>query len=244
MEQNIEILKELNDISKVVANLPRKNTFSVPPTYFEHLPDIFLALIKESTISVNTSSLFAIPQNYFNSLSENILQKIKQQENSVYNELEEIAPSLNTLSKDNLYSVPPGYFNAFIIQPVNLQAKIVPFKIKRNNNWVRYAVAASITAIIATVAYFGLNNDKSPQIANTDNILTINNELQQNFSNISDAEIDSYFNGEEINTLEAAVSLVEDDTNVEAVLKTMSKEEIEVYLKETQELSEKALQGI
>ena len=47
MPSNPHIVKELNEISQTVANLPDLPVFAVPENYFEQFPEKLMSLIRE-----------------------------------------------------------------------------------------------------------------------------------------------------------------------------------------------------
>ena len=116
MENRIDILNELKDLSPVIAGLEKVNVFSVPQGYFEYLPaDIMAGIESEQGLKNGPSSISSsheIPQGYFDTLTENILNKIKLQEDeNAPVELKTLSALLYSIQNENVFKVPQGYFN-------------------------------------------------------------------------------------------------------------------------------------
>lgn len=117
MDKKNTIVEELKDICPAVANISRKNVYTVPLGYFEKFAEKLLSLIeqKEQVVLPKSSLPFSIPQDYFQSLAGLVLQKLKQEnfKSEIEEELDAISPLLNTISKTPVYSIPAGYFEGF-----------------------------------------------------------------------------------------------------------------------------------
>ncbi len=156
MENKNTILFELQEISPAVANLNRDNVYSIPTGYFDGLPTAILAKMKSQTMFDGVKAiLYTTPNGYFTDLAENIMAKIKienSSSNESFNELESIAPTLNSISKENVYHLPIGYFEGLKTGiPNNQKVKIVSFSKWRKV--VSYAAAAVLSGILVTGAF-------------------------------------------------------------------------------------------
>ena len=113
MESRIDILKELKELSPVIAGMEKVNVFTVPSGYFERLGDDILVTINEGRSNllsnITTPSSIQVPKGYFESLADNILNKIKEQE-SALEELGSLSPMLHSIQNENVFTVPQGYF--------------------------------------------------------------------------------------------------------------------------------------
>ena len=113
MESRIDILKELKELSPVIAGMEKVNVFTVPSGYFERLGDDILVTINEGRSNllsnITTPSSIQVPKGYFESLADNILNKIKEQE-SALEELCSLSPMLHSIQNENVFTVPQGYF--------------------------------------------------------------------------------------------------------------------------------------
>lgn len=154
MENRIDILNELKELSPVIAGLEKVNVFSVPQGYFEYLStDVMTGIEIEMGLQNNTSSAENIPLGYFDSLAETVLQKIKAQySEDALAELRALSPMLYSIQNENIYTVPGGYFENLVADVLDkvlpTQTKVVVMK-KRSSVFLKYAVAAVFTGIMA-----------------------------------------------------------------------------------------------
>jgi hypothetical protein len=108
MENRIDILNELKELSPTIAAMEKVNVFTVPLGYFEHLgADILMGIETENESANIASSTGDVPAGYFDSLSDSILNKIKAQET----ENNILSAELISLTGKNVYEVPQGYFD-------------------------------------------------------------------------------------------------------------------------------------
>jgi hypothetical protein len=113
MENRIDILNELKELSPLVAGVEKVNVFTVPTGYFERLEaDILMGVKVETGVlfnSITNQPSMQVPQGYFESLSDNILNKIKAEETA---EVKELSPMLYSIKNENTFTVPQGYFES------------------------------------------------------------------------------------------------------------------------------------
>jgi len=110
MENRIDILNELKELSPTIAAIEKVNVFTVPEGYFEYLgADILFGIEAENGVTHLASPVADVPAGYFDSLADSILNKIKTQD------IEEINTTLSadliSLTGKNVYEVPQGYFD-------------------------------------------------------------------------------------------------------------------------------------
>lgn len=211
MEHKNNILNELQLLSPLLAGIEKTNIFSVPEGYFEKLSDelVMLANAGNGSVlqSINKLSVNNVPAGYFDTLSDNILNKIKLQPENATEEIKNISPVLYALQSIHTFETPSGYFdtlsndilNKLPSQPVT---KVIP--IRKYNSWLKYAVAAVVTGIMALGIFkFTQNNnnisDKTPlpqYVLDGKKIQNIDEELAK----IDEADIVKYLqaNGEGI----------------------------------------------
>lgn len=243
MENRQIILQELKELSPVVANLRRDNIFSLPVNYFENFAASVLARIHTETdgIGVKTTP-FGVPKGYFDGLAGNILARINQQELGVEEELNSIAPLLNTISRQPVYTIPEGYFESLEVTiPLKVTkpaARVIGFN--RPKRLMQYAVAACTAAVLMIGAYLYINKGSNDVTAGMpvsyDSALKIN--VPQEIAKVDEQEIDQYLNespgvGYVINTSAS------DEIDVQQYIQSASDEEIDQYLKESAEPGEK-----
>jgi hypothetical protein len=205
------------------------NPYSIPVGYFDGLANVLLARLKSKEVT------YAVPQNYFESLSFQVLQKIQQQKNNteIVEELEIVAPLLNTIHKANIYKIPTNYFENITTEGAIKSTKVVA--IYSPLNWLKYAVAAVIIGIVS-IGFFLINTkkDNNKILASYHQALKIN--IEKSVSSISDTDLN---NAVEANKLNFYVA---DDINVvlpwnnldnlKDEIKFISDEEIQFYIEE------------
>ncbi len=156
---------ELSKIAPLLAEVPKKNVYSVPDGYFGDLQTNLLQKLKGPTTAIRTKSPFSAPTGYFDNLSADILSKIKAQDLFSSGETNELAetPILRSIPRRQVYSVPGGYFEGLRpMEAVNAPAKIqaVIYSIRK---FTRYVAAAVITGLLAVAGGSLINQDQQPE---------------------------------------------------------------------------------
>lgn len=141
MKNNENILQELREIAPYLANVEKKNLYTVPDNYFANFSSVVLAQVQLSgagkELSEVAPALAALsglnkteaPAGYFHSFSSGLLGKIRA--NEVADELQALAPALSSIEKVNAYQAPAGYFSTFA-QQVLQQATAAPHQQRQN----------------------------------------------------------------------------------------------------------------
>ncbi len=201
-----------------LVNISNKNLYTTPNGYFEGLADVMMDKIYKA------ESKTAVPQGYFESLPDILLSKIHGME--VQQELEELAPILNTIDKQPVHFVPQGYFEN--LQPATEETATAETKvisIKRKTNWLKYAVAACFTGALAFTT-FSIINKKTV----IEPVVAIN--INEAFSKLSDTTLENYFNKEATNIEPNTIAYQEvEDDDIKDFLKEFSDEDLQQYLK-------------
>jgi len=171
MTQKDNILQELKELESTLANHPAQNTYTVPGGYFEGLVAQTLNRIKalEATTAseelsflsatlnnISKETVYTVPAGYFEGLEEKILQSVSRDNNqTAKEELETLSPLLSGLKKEIPYAVPAGYFDSL---QTKQETKVVSIT---SHKWFRYAVAAVMVGVVATVALLINNSQRS-----------------------------------------------------------------------------------
>lgn len=175
MNERNTIQNELNELNSGLNPNSNNTPYSVPEGYFEGLAASVLAKIKgEAAISasdeiaqlspllagISKKLPYSVPDNYFQSNIENLEAFTSENEESLV---------LSFIDKEMPYQVPTGYFanvpEQVLEKVATHSARVVPM-MKRK--WVRLAVAAMVTGIIAISGITYFNNRGSHSIASTD----------------------------------------------------------------------------
>jgi hypothetical protein len=217
MENSVDILNELKEISPVIAGIGKRNVFTVPAGYFENLGKAVLINVQESTGSVlgsigNPSSVQEVPQGYFESLAGNILNKIKAADSAAV-ELNTLSPMLHSIQNKNVFTVPEGYFQSLSQQILNTvqpqQATVVTMR-RRSTTILKYALAAVFTGAMALGVYkfTGIGVQKVALPAYVTAGQKINN-VDEELAKINDEDIIKYLqiNGNDVDAALVAGSI-------------------------------------
>lgn len=165
---NQDIIQELSDLGSNLGNIS-ENIYSVPPGYFEALPDQMLGLVRasESLAHLPKEMPFSVPTGYFDKLDEKIMEIIRGHPDyqTSGDELESISPLLSSISKRPVYSVPEGYFENF--KPGVEGKKETRVVSITNRKWFRYAAAAVIAGVILMAGFIVFKNDHKDSATTT-----------------------------------------------------------------------------
>lgn len=241
MKNGENIFKETYSISNAVGNLPKHTPFSIPETYFEKFPTEILDLIAVTStlgndleISAladvrNADQPFSLPENYFESFTQQLIKNITAA-SEIDLELQEHAPALVSLRKQNPYSVPLDYFEQLEIKTKSTETKVV--RMFNKTVFMRFAAAACILGIIF-VSYFSTNNVQREvaSVTRTETDTTNNLTLEGMFSYLN--EVDEIPNSTENElTISESNNLLVDlnQETIQQVLSEIHEEEIQEFI--------------
>jgi hypothetical protein len=203
---------------------------NVPDGYFESLADSIIGKIKmldsaEEELenlspvlhNLPQQNIFTVPDGYFNSLPAAVLGAISTMDD-VNAELNELLPMLAAVQNINVFTVPEGYFESLSGKIINelppVQAKLVSMR-SRSTVFLRYAVAAVFTGVIALGVYqFAVNGNPPTTVLpgfypDAKQIKDVDAELAK----VSDDDIIKYLqaNGENIDAQTLASNITNDN---------------------------------
>ena len=242
MDNRQHILTELEAISPFMADLAPVNPYTVPAGYFTALPAAVMEKIGlELALEGGSVNSYQVPEGYFEGLAGDILSKIQISQvpvNEVSAELAEIAPFLNTIPKQQVYTVPAGYFSKadFVTAASNnkKEAKIITLKFARK--WMQYAAAAVMAGILVTGAFLFTDTNK-PAHEKYDQV-----DVPAELNKVSEAELVTYLDNPEhsvaINAGPAIPYGSQALTEVKNTIQLVSDEELDQYLKENSDPAE------
>jgi hypothetical protein len=154
-----DILKELKELSPLLAGLEKVSVFTIPEGYFDSISTTVLVAAKEEEKNnlplFSGQSIFDVPLGYFESLAENVLAKINKDKHTHADELRELSAMLYSIQNENVYKVPNGYFEGLavsILQKVQPQLPKV-FLMRKRTGFFKFAIAASVIWILAFGIY-------------------------------------------------------------------------------------------
>ncbi len=261
----LQVHEELEQIAPLLNSISKTAPFNVPAGYFDGVaastlnklyneatvsrqPEIFAELEQTAPLlnKINTALPYSVPSTYFEGITANVLDSIKAaeenigaQQSEVFEELEQLAPVLNTIAKTGPYKVPGGYFDQFNIPAHTLEnlpeAKLVHIH-HRKTRWVTWLAAASIISILATGGFLFWSNKYNQNKPS----------IESNLANVSDDDISNYLNTLPVPGIEAVSTSVMDQEipDVKPVIKNMSTEDIKEYLNKNSDPGEKGIKDI
>ncbi|HSK11942.1 MAG TPA: hypothetical protein VK907_01950 [Phnomibacter sp.] len=214
MTSNETILKELESIAPTLAGDIRQMPYAVPVDHFETFPlrmlDRVFALSQEKSV----------PAGYFDSFAESMLARVRNRE--VTDELEQIAPLLNSIPKQMPYDVPDGYFETLNPAIPARSAKVVAFG---GGKWKQWAAAAAIifTLGITWLMLDSRTDDKGGHIASEQQVDSL-------LLNIDGASMATYIHMDGSDDYEFLRTLFLANEDIESGLKSFSTEELKTYI--------------
>ena len=115
MENRVNILNELREISPVLAQMEAGLPYEVPQGYFEGLAEQILARVKAEAIppvlEAARNNPYSVPDGYFDELPGIIMNRVRAERAlNPIEEIEAISPLLSQLKNKIPFSVPDGYF--------------------------------------------------------------------------------------------------------------------------------------
>ena len=222
METTGFIQEELKANTPILASLWQLDVYTVPHGYFEHLATGIRARIKEEILfAAPNSNIFHAPLGYFETLADTVISRIEIKENEVFAELENIAPSLNSINKKDVYSIPPNYFESFTVTENRKRtAKLILFSNPRK--WVSYAAAVIIAGVLVSGGFL-YNYHNSPSY------------IIKEIKKVSDEELNTYVKDHVVTLSDEAVEMRGDAKHIQESLKLSSDDELQQYLNENTE---------
>lgn len=214
--------------------------YAIPQGYFDTFAGDMLSLVHMEAYP--KQSVFSVPEGYFDSFADTVLQRVKNEshkQSEVLEELKDIAPLLTTISRENVYTLPAGYFEQFSVNTNG--AKLVSInKNNKKNTWKGLAVAASLLLAVLTLGLVVNNNDN-------DNVATTQTSQIQNYASAGTVEIDSakpnaqstkgYLNNPAIQNEVSGPKVIEPQKmnviNVSQEINAISSKDLEEYLNST-----------
>jgi hypothetical protein len=222
--ENETAAEELRTLSPALYSIQNENVFEVPAGYFDGLPDMIMAKINNGVnetaaeelktlspmlFSIQGVNVFEVPVGYFDSFSDSILVKTNETNETAAEELRTLSPMLYSIQNENVFEVPKGYFAELaddILSKVR-PAKVVTMR-KRSNSFMKYAVAAVFTGMMALGVFKFTGNQGST--GNRPETVDVDKEL----ANVSDADIVKYLESTGADVKSAVVANSVDDNTL------------------------------
>lgn len=239
MQNREEIAIELTGIVSAATAWPVVVPYKVPVGYFDAFSEMILERI--SIGLPNKVHVFKVPENYFEQLPDAILRAVRHTE--VSDELQEIAPFLQSIPKTNPYqtnTVPVIDIQAMIAEKKVLTdtGKVIAMPAFRKSTWTRFAAAAVMIGVLVTAAFI-YNGNRTNESVNTDQYaqMDVSNEI----SKLSEDELTNYLSSAEklvIASADRESLQIDELPDVNDHLNDMSDDELKQYLQESTESTE------
>lgn len=232
MNSRTHIQSELTDLNSSLPFNVKMPVFNVPEGYFESFADGVLAKVKGkqavspsdelATLSpllagISRKMPFEVPENYFEKATSNLPGLIQE---------EYLPEVLSGVNKAMPYEVPAGYFEGLpqlVLDKVSRpKGRVVSF----NRNWMRYAVAAVVTGIIAlsSIFYFSSGSKTDPE-------QQPEAWIAKKLKNVSTQELEEFIKTAAVfNGTETAKNEKQKGQEVEKMLKDVSDTELDAFL--------------
>ena len=217
MENSIDILNELKELSPTIAAIEKVNVFRVPQGYFEYLgADILMGIEAENRSPNIISPVNEVPAGYFDNLARSILTKIKTAGvEDAATEIRALSPMLYSIQNEHVFEVPQGYFESLsdtVLNTINPPAKVVTMK-RRSVTFFKYAVAAAFTGAMALGIFKFSGTDKKADLPGYVTAGLKVQDVDQELAKISDDDIVKYLeaNGTDVKTAMVANSVDENE---------------------------------
>lgn len=235
MENRKNIIAELQAVAPLVAEISQAQLYTVPEGYFASFPAVMMEKIRlEEMLAQATAPVYEVPDDYFASLPGEILSRI-QTNHTIREELDEVAPLLNTIDKETPYQVPATYFAqadfARLARYQQPQARVVSLRLARK--WMQYAAAALVTGVLVTGAFLYTDNP-----ANIEESAYKAVDLSSELNKLSETELANYLDNPEHAAVANTVTVLTSDeilTDVKKNLQQVSDEELKQYLTDNAE---------
>ena len=222
MENSKDILNELKGLGSLLATIEKVNPFAAPVGYFNNLADTIITGIKienKLPLAAHSNENTDVPTDYFNSLPDIILQKIKLTGDEIaVAEIRGLSPILYGMQKENVFAIPHGYFNNLgegVLAKLKPGAKVVSLN-RRRSTFIKYAVAAAFTGVMALGVFKFTGNKKSKALPEYVTAGMQINDVDGELSKISDDDIVKYLEAGGTNVKDAIVANSVDDNELPA----------------------------
>ncbi len=236
MKGTTDIWEELRELNSSLAGAERRNAFTVPAGYFDHLADDVLAALGLKCEEELPGQ--QVPEGYFDGLADSILSKIRTAEaaETAGGETKRLSPLLHGLQQKRVYTVPEGYFEGLATAILQKRgggpAKLVGMKWR--SRILKYAAAAVITGVMALGAVRFMVPRTAHQLVAMNTHFS-NDDFEKGLEGIGDEDIIKYLenSGDGFNTvaisdavnekeLPSEVDLLLDDNAVDKFLNNIN----------------------
>jgi len=201
--------KEGMEEAPLLSAMDKKNPFSVPDEYFSNLKDHITSRCLIEDARFNNEEEFSVPAGYFESLIDQTESRISEQ-------------AIRDLAPTSGFIIPEGYFNTLpqrILASAAGASKPAEAIVKPiRSNWLKYAAAACLTAILGSVLIFSNREDS----------------FESGLSRIPDQEIINYLQiHSDVGDTPMILESLGQNVNLTDISSDISDDELEEYISTT-----------
>lgn len=233
-------MAELKQIDPSMVQWPFHMPYRVPAGYFDAVTEKLLEQ-SSSELVVEKSQAYKIPAGYFDQLPGHILAAIYRLD--VEQELEELAPVLNHVSKQMPYTrttVPEFNMGAIMERAAVSKIPVIQMPVHKTRKWVQYAAAAVVTGVILVTAFLfnGSNSNTADELLAHAEYVQM--DVPHEMARVSEEELNTYLATTEklvVTTGERDQYGEDELPDVNEHIQLMSDDELKQYLDESAESS-------
>jgi hypothetical protein len=211
--------------NSLAAGLPLP--YKAPAGYFSELPETMITILSGDQPALLSAPLlktmpYKVPDQYFQGLADHITEKTLA------------VPSLQQYPQQ----VPAGYFDTLadqVLTRVKNETPVVTL-LPRKRNWVKYAVAATLTGLVALagITYFNNSPAKDHETG-----LAIDTQVSRSLQSVSESDLERMVNtlanetvGEKTAAVVNTVTTAKTETLVAGLLNEVPTSELANFLNE------------
>ena len=189
-----------------------------------------LASLSEHVAQLPKNTPYAVPNDYFEHFPSLLMQHIVNEASDP--EWIELSPLLKSLKNENPYTIPESYFNNLKVDMPKNQAPVIGMN--RFGSWAKYAAAACLLGIMATVFFVSKTENEKPLAGLSKEAETIQHKVSPDAIAMYLEEMDNLFAMETIENEEVDTSsnlLVDLSTEtIKEILQEIPDKDISLYM--------------
>lgn len=189
-----------------------------------------LTSLSQHVAQLPKNTPYAVPRDYFESFETRLMNAIQNE--APEQESIELSPLLKSLKHENPYAIPEGYFNNLKVEMPGEQAPVVGMH--RLGSWIKYAAAACLVGIIATVFFVSQHDIETEPPSLTKETETLQNKVSPDAIAIYLEEMDNLSLAEttENEQVDTASNLLVDMSRetIKEILQEIPDKDISLYM--------------
>ena len=189
-----------------------------------------LTSISQHVAQLPKNTPFSVPKDYFDNFPVRLMDAIQHE--ATAQELIELSPMLQSLKHENPYTIPEGYFKMLKVEMPRNEAAVV--RMNRFGFWAKYAAAACLVGILATVFFVFRTENDTPLAGLSKETETLQNKVSPDAIAMYLEEMDNLSVAEtnENEQVEAGFNLLVDmnSETIKKILQEIPDNDISLYM--------------